>query len=123
MAHYLINDHFLEIAHWISYQMNWLLNIKQQMVINGIILEYKIWGALKTCQLTWLPFENMWSHFLDSAMFPDVINLFPWQEGQTPAMLCYASCYIGFIHIYNTICDVDAVTLDLTVISNKSITE
>lgn len=40
-----------------------------------------------------------------------------------PAIYYYAVHYNGFIHIYNTICDVDAITLDFTVISNKSITE
>jgi len=39
------------------------------------------------------------------------------------AIYYYAVHYNGFIHIYNTISDVDAITLDFTVISNKSITE
>lgn len=39
------------------------------------------------------------------------------------AIQCYASHYIGFIHIYDMICDVDAISFDLTAISNKSITE
>lgn len=47
--------------------MDWFLNSKQQTIINGVILEYKSLGALKTCQLTWLPFESMWSHFLEQA--------------------------------------------------------
>lgn len=36
------------------------------MINNGGILEYKIWGNLKTCQSIKLSFENMWSYFLET---------------------------------------------------------
>lgn len=59
----------------------------------------------------------------ESGMLPCDVGLLPRKGGQMLAIQCYASHYIGFIHIYDMICDVDAISLDLTAISNKSITE
>lgn len=61
--------------------------------------------------------------FRESSMFFCGIDLLLWEGGCLFVISGYVFYYVGFIYIYDMICDVDVIILDFIVILNKFIIE